>query len=91
MGGILEQVTCNTCGWVHFGVTRKYAEDEVERFNKYFDGLPKETQEQLYGGKKSSIAQYEKCNLCGNNWKNFRLAKEGDCPPGCTIGPIIHF
>lgn len=87
----MEYVTCNKCGWVHMGVSREHAEDEVRRFNEYFDGLPVEKQEDYYGGKKSSVLNYEKCFRCGSNWENFRRSREGDCPDGCTIGPIIHF
>lgn len=42
--------TCNNCGWVHFGVTREFAEAEVARFNAYFDALTQEQQEGIYGG-----------------------------------------
>ena len=31
--------TCLKCGWVHFGVTRAFAEDEVARFNAYYAKL----------------------------------------------------
>ena len=70
--------TCNNCGWVHFGVTRAHAAEEVARFN-----------EQFYPAQKSSITQYERCERCGGSYLNFRVALSGDCPDGCTIGPII--
>lgn len=82
-------VTCLKCGWVYFEVTRAYAEDEVKRFNEYFDSLPKEQQDEFYGGNKSSVKNYERC-WCGNDYKNFRLSKEGDCPTGCTQSPMIR-
>lgn len=81
--------TCNKCGWVHFGVTREFAENEVKRFNDYFNTLTEDKQQKHYGGKCSSIAQYDRCFFCGNSYTNFRDFKEGDCPDGVTLGPII--
>ncbi len=81
--------TCNKCGWVHFAVTRKHAEEQVAEFKVYFDGLPEKQQNEFYGGKPSSIKDYETCNLCGGSHTNFRDAKYGDVPDGCTISPII--
>lgn len=81
--------TCNKCGWVHFAVSRKHAEDEVTKFNEYFDTLSKKEQDEFYSGKGSSIRQYEHCMLCDGSYTNFRDSKYGDCPDGCTINPII--
>ena len=82
--------TCLKCGWVHFGVTRAFAEDEVARFNAYYDTLTPKEQQDWYGGRKSGIAHYEGCFRCGGSHTNFRDEREGDCPMGCTIQPIIH-
>lgn len=82
--------TCNQCGWVHVAVSRQYAEDAVAPFLEYFNGLSKETQESLYGGKQNVIQDYETCEFCGGPHTNFREYKHGDCPDGCTIGPIIY-
>lgn len=71
------------------GVTRDYAEAAVKQFNEYFDTLSKEKQDEFYGGKGSSITQYENCMRCNEPHTNFRIAKYGDCPDGCTINPII--
>ena len=79
--------TCNNCGWVHFGVTRKHAEDEVKRFNEFYHTQSKEVQD-MYGGE-SSIKNYEYCFRCGGLHTNMRVTKDGDCPGGCTIQPII--
>lgn len=84
-----NMVTCNKCGWVHFGVSREHAEAEVKQFNEYFDKLPKEKQDEYYGGKGSVITQYEHCMRCNEPHTNFRSAKYEDCPEGCTINPII--
>jgi len=81
--------TCNKCGTVAFGVTREFAEAEVKRFNEYYEKLSPQKQQDYYGGTKSSLRQYERCG-CGNPHTNFRAFKEGDCPDGCTLGPIIR-
>lgn len=83
-----NEVTCVYCGWVHFPVTRAYAEGAVEGFNAYYDSLTPAQQEDNYGGHKSSIAEYIGCRLCGR--EDFRPSVEGDCPTGCTIGPVIY-
>lgn len=80
--------TCNHCGWVHMGVTRPHAEAEVARFNVFFEASTLEVRE-LYGNKPSSISAYEHCARCGGPHTNMRLSAPGDCPAGCTIGPII--
>ena len=85
-----KERTCNKCGWVHFAVTREFAENEVKEFNDYFDTLTEEEQQQYYGGRCSTIKQYEHCFFCGNTYKDFRDAKEDDCPIGVTLGPIIE-
>lgn len=82
-------VTCLKCGWVSFEVSRKYAEDEAARFNAFFDTLTPEQQQDYYGGKKATITFYEHCMLCGGSYTNFRPSRQGDCPDGCTINPIL--
>jgi hypothetical protein len=84
-----KAVTCLGCGWVHMEVSREYAEAEVKKFNEFFYSLSKEEQNDYYGGNASSVAHYEQCH-CGNSYKNFRDSEPGDCPNGCTIGPIIR-
>jgi len=81
-------VTCNNCGWVHFGIARKSAEEEVENFNLFYDSLNEE-RKSWYSGK-SKIENYEKCFNCGGGYENFRKSKNEDCPVGCTIQPIIY-
>lgn len=80
--------TCNKCGTVAFSVTREHALLEVEQFNIYYNSLTKEEQNNSYKEGGAHIEFYEFCR-CGNNHKNFREAKEGDCPEGCTLSPII--
>lgn len=84
-----KYVICQRCKWVAFQVSRKYAEKEVKTFNEYFDSLGKEKQELYYGGKKSSIKQYENCMLCGGCYHNFRRALKKEIPIGSTVNPII--
>lgn len=81
--------TCNKCGWVHFAVSRKHAEDEVATFKVYFDGLSKEIQDSFYGGQPSKIRDYEHCMVCDTPYTDFRDSKHGDVPDGCTMSPII--
>jgi len=87
----VTDLTCKKCGWVHFGISREYAESEIKSFNQYFDSLSKEKQEQCYGGRKNSIEQYEHCFFCGNTYQDFRPAVKGDCPDGVTMQPIINY
>lgn len=82
-------VTCKKCGWVAFQVSREYAEDQVKRFNEYFESLTKKEQKELYGGKGASLSFYERCIGCGGSYKNFRTFKKDDCPDGCTLNPVI--
>lgn len=84
----LKLVTCNGCGWVHFAVTRAYAENEVKTFNAFYDTLSRQEQLDFYGGRKSRINKYEGCFVCSKN--SFRPAEEDDCPTGVTINPVIY-
>lgn len=79
--------TCNQCGWVAFGVSREFAEKEVRRFNQFYEASLPAIRE-CYSGP-SSVAHYECCHRCGNGYEDFRDAKPGDCPDGCTLSPII--
>lgn len=40
--------TCNKCNWVHFGVTREFAEEGVNSFNKMYNKLSKQDQEENF-------------------------------------------
>jgi hypothetical protein len=82
-------VTCLSCGTVWMAVTRAYAEEQTKHFNGYFDTLSSGQRDDYYGNKPASVASYEKC-WCSNSYKNFRKFKQGDCPDGCTISPIIR-
>lgn len=79
--------TCNRCGWVSYGVTRKDAERSVAEFNKFYEAAPAATRES-FGGP-STILHYEVCIGCGGSYKNTRDSSPDDCPVGCTLNPII--
>ena len=79
--------TCLSCGWVHFGISRKFAEAQVKGFNKWYKEQTKEVQD-CYGGE-SKVSDVETCLFCGGPHTNFRKAEPGDCPAGVTINPII--
>lgn len=83
-------VTCKNCGWVHMGVSREYAEEQVKKFNEFYVTLPPESQELYYNNKPASIDEYLACMRCGAEWSKFRRFEDGDCPDGCTIGPIVQ-
>lgn len=85
-----KERTCNKCGWVHFGVSIEKAEHEVKRFNEMYYELTQAEKQRYYGNKPATMESYEKCFLCGNSYKDFREAKEDDCPMGCTLGPILE-
>lgn len=80
--------TCNRCGWVHVGVTRAFAEDAVASFNTYFEAQVPSVRE-MFGNKHAGISEYERCFRCGGPHTDMREFTAGDCPDGCTIGPII--
>lgn len=80
-------VTCNKCNRVEFEVTREYAELESKQFNEFYYSSNDEVKS-YYSGP-SSVKIYEHCIYCDNQYKDFRDAKEGECPRGCTISPII--
>lgn len=85
----MTNVTCTNCGWVHFAVTREYAEEESRKFMEFYETQPKRVQN-CYGKNTTYydvFANYVGCDLCKGN--DFRPSVEGDVPNGCTIGPVI--
>lgn len=79
-----RELTCNNCGWVHFGVSYEDAITQVVEFNRWLDHQPKAVAEN-YGGPRD----LRQCFKCGGSHKNFREAVEGDAPRGCTLQGII--
>lgn len=64
------------------GVTQAYAEQEVSDFNAFYDAGDADLKS-CYGGH-SSLDNYRCCKQM-----ELRPFKEGDCPDGVTIGPVI--
>lgn len=86
----LKMVTCNKCGWVSMSIPRTQAEDEVKKFNAYYETLDKKNKKEYYGGTGSSLDFYEHCHRCGGDYKDFRPMEVGDCPSGSTLNPVIR-
>lgn len=86
-----DLVACKACLWVHFQVSRKYAEKQVKDFNKYVKTLSPKVRKELYGNRaESSVSSYEKCFRCSGPYKNFRKVKKGEVRLGSTIQPIMR-
>lgn len=85
-----DLVTCLGCGWVYFQVSEAFVQDWEKTWEKYWPTLDQEGRESfgLPDGPPSR-ASYLKCR-CGNPYTNFRDAKKGDSPDGCTINPILN-
>ena len=67
--------TCNKCGRVAFAISRKSAEENIQRSEIHTS--------------ESHIKLYEHCIACGESYKNFRESQPDDCPRGCTLAGII--
>ena len=83
---------CLKCGWLHFGMTPEQVENEVNRFNAYFDDLDPLLQEDYYGGQRSTIERYKHCFNCGSDHTKVVACTKKDTmtvPDGCTIQPIM--
>ena len=90
-----DVVTCTKCGWVSFAVSREYAEKAVKGFIDYYNALSHKDKEfwrgvnadgSLRPARMPSVADYV-CLHCSGS--SFRPAKDGDCPGGCTLNPVI--
>jgi hypothetical protein len=79
-----KSVTCLRCRRVSFAVTKAEAEREIAEFNAYYASLSEE-KKASYGGP-SSLDQY-RCLRCHGS--EFRPARDGDCPDGVTINPVV--
>lgn len=81
---------CKTCGWVAFGVTRKFALSEVKKFGEYFNSLSKQKRKDYYNNQTATLEEYECCHRCNGSYKNFeRVTSVHKIPIGSTISPII--
>ncbi len=79
-----KSVTCLRCGRVSFAVSRADAEREIAEFNAYYASLS-DREKANYGGL-SSLEHY-RCLQCGGS--EFRQARDGDCPNGVTLNPVV--
>lgn len=79
--------TCSNCGEVHMTVTREYATHQVVTFNLFYEKL--HIKEKGHYGRPATVDEYEKCKECGGSYKEFQDYREGDCPEGCTLNPIM--
>lgn len=84
-----KYLKCTKCGWIHYQVSREHAQEQVDKFNSYFNKLTKEQQISYYGGRPSSIASYENCMRCGTIHTNSVPATGKEVSAGATINPLI--
>ena len=82
----IKPVTCTHCSWVSMLVTREYANNQIKEFNEWFEKQSDATKKH-YSNTPSTIKNYA-CLVCGK-FGPYRDYQEGDCPEGCTIGPVI--
>jgi len=82
----MKLCTCTKCGWVHMAVTREYAERESSKFRDWWEQQDEEVQGYYSKPEEGIFNLYKSC-WCGS--KSFRDYKQGDCPEGVTIGPVI--
>ena len=80
-----DEVTCTSCGWVSFAVTRAEAEIEVTRMNAYL-ATPSPAVRRGWSPEGASVEKYV-CLNCGGS--TFRPALPEDCPDGATTNPVI--
>lgn len=84
----MKLVTCRSCTFISFEISRKDAEKYVKDFNKFFNSLTEESK--FNYGSKASIKQYKRCSRCNGSYKNFRDSEMSECPFGATIQPIMN-
>ena len=84
----MTPITCS-CGWVHLGVTREFAQSAVMEFNEYYYTLDQEKQAQFGSG--ARMADYEYCCRCGAPHTEARPSTDQELESiyGSTIGPMI--
>lgn len=80
---------CKGCGRVYNAVSRKYANDSIEIFNRYYDEMSDEHKQNYRG--KASMATYDHCFQCGNSYTNFEEfdSSQEKSLYGKTINPIL--
>lgn len=78
------EVTCTSCGWVSYAVTRAEAEDEVARMNTYLATLS-DAERRGWAPEGATLASY----VCQCSGADFRPALPEDCPDGVTTNPVV--
>lgn len=84
-------VTCERCGWVHWPISRAYAEQSVALANQRNDAISRcgdDDFRPVYF-QREDISRYERCFRCGAPHTEMKKSKPEDCPVGCTLQPII--
>ena len=86
----MDNVTCKSCGWVHFPVSKSYIKSWQKGWDEYWPTLDEQGRKAfgLPDGPPSPESYYH-CFLCKESYKNFRDFKDGDCGEGNTIQPIL--
>lgn len=79
------EVTCLSCGWVSYAVSRMEAESEVASMRRYLATLSP-VDRRGWAPEGPSLDKYV-CQECGG--RAFRPAQPGDCPDGATTNPVI--
>jgi ribosomal protein L37E len=78
-------VVCRGCGWASYAVTRAWAEEQITRFNAYYESADEATRSS-FGGP-SSPSDY-RCLRCDGT--AFRPALPEDRIPNyVTLSPVI--
>ncbi len=87
-----RSLTCKGCGWVYFGVSRRFAIEQTHSFAEYYNSLTEYQRKQWYGGRQISLLRnYARCR-CGRPNTQFRdsTAAEIQRVYGCTVSSMIY-
>lgn len=78
-------MTCLKCGLVSVGVSRAFVVNEINQHNNWLKEVTPEVR-----AKYNSPLTFDsyRCLKCGSSGP-YRLAKPGDCPPGCTLNSVL--
>lgn len=79
-------VTCEKCSWISYAVSKAYAEKEVEEFLAFYDSMPKDQAENLYGKRRGHNYKCLRCN--GDKFRPTTTA-ESNAIYGSTISPVV--
>ena len=74
----IMMVRCNSCGWVHVGVTTDFAQEAVRTFNAMYFHLTDEQREEYYHSHPAKLADYESCYKCGGSYLQMSVVDKND-------------